>query len=61
MLLNELGASAAEQVWLSFKSADGTVQLTKDSVISSSSSSTGALDTVSRVFGLSLHGALGAC
>lgn len=60
VLLNELRAKSADRILLSFKQDGSTLQLTKDSIVSSSSSQADAIQAMSAVFGLSLRGALSA-
>ena len=60
VLLNELRARSADRILLSFQQDGSTVQLTKDSIISSSHSESEAIHAMSTVFGLSLRGALSA-
>lgn len=60
VLLNELRAKSADRILLSFKQDGSTLQLTKDSIVSSSSSQADAIHAMSTVFGLSLRGALSA-
>lgn len=60
VLLNELRAKSADRIRLSFKQDGSTVQLTKDSIISSSHSQADAIHAMSTVFGLSLRGAMSA-
>lgn len=60
VLLNELRAKSADRILLSFTQDGSTVQLTKDSIISSSNTQADAIHAMSTVFGLSLHGALSA-
>jgi len=60
VLLNELRVKSADRILLSFKQDGSTVQLTKDSVISSSNTQADVIHAMSAVFGLSLRGALSA-
>lgn len=60
VMLNELRAKSADKVLLSFKQDGNTVQLTKNAIISSSSTQANAIDAMSAVFGLSLRGAFSA-
>jgi hypothetical protein len=60
VLLNELRVKSADRILLSFKQDGSTVQLTKDSIISSSNTQADAIHAMSTVFGLSLRGALSA-
>lgn len=60
VLLNEARARSADRILLSFQQDGSTVQLTKDSIISSSHSESEAIHAMSTVFGLSLRGALSA-
>lgn len=60
VLLNELRTKSVDRILLCFTQEGSTVQLTKDSITTSSSTQADAIETMSTVFGLSLRGAMSA-